>query len=466
MSKPNELVRGLGFYGATSVVAGTMIGTAIFVVPSVMIAHVGTPSKVLAVWVVAGVLSLFGALGYAELGAALPEAGGEYVYLHHAFGPALGFLYGWTQFIVAKSASIAAIAAGFLLYLAFFFPGLSAVIWRHSFAVAGWHPSIALTGLQVGAAGMIIFLSAVNILGVRRSGAVQTIFTVAKIAVLAALIVLGLTIGHGSLAHFRSALSIGAGGGASAGFVLAAIGALWAYDGWNNLSMVAGEVSKPERNMPAALIGGALLVLIVYILVNITYFYILSPASVASTRTVAALAAERFMGAAGGTFVAIGVLASTFATLNGSILSGSRIPYACARDRLFPKALAQVNSRFRTPAAAIAAQAVIASVFALSGRYETLYTKAIYSEWVFYALVTASIFVLRRREPHLDRPYRTWGYPVVPAVFIVLAIVLLVSAFFFSRANVIWCLVLIGSGIPVYVVWSLVKRGRTVSSRQ
>jgi len=457
--KRNELVQGLGVYGAVSVVAGTMIGTAIFVVPSVMLAEVRTAPRVLLVWLVAGMLSLFGALGYAELGAALPQAGGEYVYLYHAYGRSLGFLYAWTQFIVAKSASIAAIATGFLLYLAFFFPALSDVIWHHSVSLAGWHLRLSLTGIQLGSAGMICLLSALNVLGVRRSGAVQTAFTAAKLAVLATLIVAGLTLGHGSWANFRSALSThSAGGGALAGFGLAIIAALWAYDGWNNLSMVAGEVEKPQRNIPAALIGGALLVLLVYVAVNVAYFYLLRPSAIASTRTVAALAAQQVMGPVGASFIAVGVLVSTFATLNGSILSGSRIPYACARDTLFPQSLARISPRFRTPAVAIIAQAVISGVFALSGRYETLYTKAIYSEWIFYGLVTAGLFVLRRREPRLVRPYRTWGYPVIPAVFVTSAAVLLVSACFSSRKDVIWCLVLVGSGIPAYFCWSLAKR--------
>jgi APA family basic amino acid/polyamine antiporter len=459
--KRDGLVRGLGLYGAASVVAGTMIGTAIFVVPSLMLAEVRTPLKVLAVWVVAGLLSLFGALGYAELGAALPQAGGEYVYLHRAYGRSLGFLYAWTQFIVAKSASIAAIATGFMLYFAFFFPRLSAVFWHHSFAFKTSNFDVSLTGIQAGAAGMICIVSALNVVGVRRSGAVQTIFTAAKLAVLATLIVLGLTLGHGSFANFRSALSTQLIGSTTfAGFGLAIIAALWAYDGWNNLSMVAGEVARPQRNIPVALIGGSLLVLFVYVAVNISYFYVLTPREVLSTRTIAALAANHFMGRWGGSFVAVGVLASTFATLNGSILSGSRIPYACARDKLFPQRLAQVSARFHTPTLAIAAQAVIAGAFALSGRYETLYTKAIYSEWIFYALVTAGIFILRRREPHLVRPYRTWGYPAIPAIFVGVATLLLISSFFSSRSDVIWCLVLIGSGIPVYYCWELGRRRR------
>ncbi len=447
-----ELVKGLGLYGATSVVTGTMIGTAIFVVPSNMLAHVGTPLRVIAVWAFAGILSLFGALGYAELGAAIPEAGGEYAYLHRAYGPAMGFLYGWTQFVVAKAASIAAISTGFLLYLAYFFPSLSGVFWQKQVSVGGNSVTLTLTGLQIGATAMILLLSILNVLGVRRSGVVQTLFTVAKLLVLAVLIVLGLTVGHGSLANLRQSATP-AQGGLISSLAVATVSALWAYDGWNNLSMVAGEVQDPQRNMPAALIIGSLLVLSAYLLVNVAYFYLLSPAQVLGTNRVAAEAAQTFLGRGGATFVAVGVLISTFATLNGSILSGSRIPYAQARDGLFPLSLAGLSPRFHTPAAAIMAQACLAGVFALSGAYEALYTKAIYSEWIFYALVTAAILVLRRRQPSLSRPYRTWGYPFIPLAFILMALLILAHTFVERRADAVWCLVLVSSGVPAYVLW-------------
>ena len=449
-----ELAKGLGIYGATSVVAGTMIGTAIFVVPSIMLQHVGTPAMVIVVWAFAGVLSLFGAMGYAELGAAIPEAGGEYAYLHRAYGPMLGFLYGWTYFIVAKTASIAAIGTWFVIYLAYFFPGLTGVIaeWG-GFVVGGRYWPLRLTGLQIGAAVMIVLLSGLNVLGVRRSGAVQTIFTASKLVVLGVLIVAGLAFGHGSFEHFRPLISAGAHHGFLAAFGVATVSALWAYDGWNNLSMVAGEVEHSERNVVRALILGSLVVLGVYVLVNLAYFYVLEPAAVLGTNTVAADAARRILGRAGGDFIAVGVLISTFATLNGSILSGSRIPYAQARDGLFPAALASVHPRFQTPAVAILAQAAIAGVFALSGTYEALYTKVLFSEWLFYALVTASIFVLRRREPGLKRPYRTWGYPVVPVIFILLAVAFLVNTFLERRTDSMWGLALMGSGIPAYFLW-------------
>jgi APA family basic amino acid/polyamine antiporter len=460
MQQHRELVKGLSVYAATSVVAGTMIGTGIFVVPSIMLRQLGAPALVLVVWVLAGVLSLFGALGYAELGAALPEAGGEYVYMHRAYGPMMGFLYGWTQFVVAKSGSIATIATGFVIYLAYFFPGLNETLWQAPVQIAGHAATLQLTGLQIAAALLVLLLSGLNILGVRRSGRTQTFFTAAKLLVLLILIVLGLALGHGSFEHFLTHVRVGAQGGLFATFGVATVGALWAYDGWNNLSMVAGEVERPQRNMPLALILGTLLVIAVYVLVNISYFYVLTPAHIASTNTVAADTARQFMGKAGGAFIAIGVMISSFAALNGSILSGSRVPYAQARDGLFPQFLAEVHPRFRTPAAAIAAQSVIAGLLALTGQYKGLYTKVIFSEFLFYALVTAGIFILRRRAPGLERPYRTWGYPVIPAIFVILSVVVLVNILRHQWSDSAWGLALVGSGIPAYLLWRIWKGSR------
>jgi len=458
MSEGTGLVKGLGLYGATSVVAGTMIGTAIFVVPSLMVERVGTPLMVIAVWAFAGLLSLFGALSYAELGAAIPEAGGEYVYIHRAYGPMLGFLYGWTQFVVAKSGSIAAIATGFVIYLAYFFPQLNNTLWQVQPSLGGRAFAFNLTGLQVGATIMVLLLSGLNILGVRSSGAVQVVFTASKLLVLAVLVTAGFVVGQGSWDHFRPLLSQQGGGSRLAAFGVATVSALWAYDGWNNLSMVAGEVKDPQRNIPRALIGGTLLVGLVYILTNVAYFYLLAPAAATGTNTIAADAARLFLGEGGGAFIAVGVMISTFATLNGSILAGSRVPYAQAHDRLFPQTLARIHPTFHTPAAAIMVQACIAGLFALSGTYETLFTKVIFSEYLFYALVTAAVFILRRREPQLPRPYRTWGYPVVPAIFVVLGGLLLVNTFVEQRTDSLWGLALMGSGVPAYFLWSMWRR--------
>lgn len=457
MAERNELVKGLGLYGATSVVVGTMIGTSIFLVPSIMLRHTGRPAVVVGVWIVAGILSLCGALGYAELGAAIPETGGEYAYLRRAYGPLTGFVYGWTQFVVAKSASVAAIATAFMLYFTYFFPSLNEVIWSSRVGLAGSTVTLKLTGIQVGAALMVLLVSGLNVLGVRRSGAVQTVFTFSKVGVLALIILLGLALGHGSFSHFNQSVEADTQGFLAAAGV-AAVSALWAYDGWNNLSMVSGEVDNPQRNMPRALIFGTVLVGLVYVMANVVYFYLLEPARASHTTTIAADAARTFLGGAGGTFVAVGVLISTFATLNGSTLSGSRIPYALACDGLFPAAVARINPRFRTPEVSIWAQAMVAALFALTGQYEALFTKVIFAEFLFYALVTAGIFVLRRREPELARPYKTWGYPIVPVVFILLSVAFLVNTFLERRVDSVWGLALVASGVPVFYLWKLWKR--------
>lgn len=458
MAENAQLVKGLGLFGAVSVAAGTMIGTAIFVVPGHMLQLVGTPAWVILVWIFAGLLSLFGALGYAELGAAIPEAGGEYVYLHRAYSPGFGFLFGWTTFIIAKPASIGAIATAFVIYFSYFFPALTGVVWQTRVPWPGHSWTFQLTGLQMGAAAMIALLSGINVLGVRRAGNVQVLFTACKLAVLAVMIVLGLALGHGSFAHFVSAAGIRTPGSLLAAFGVATVLALYAYDGWNNLSMVAGEVKDPQRNIPRALIGGTLLVIAVYVLVNLAYFHVLPPERGVATQKIAADAARLILGKAGGAFVAIGVMISAFATLNGSILTGSRVPYATARDGLFPRALGSLHPRFHTPVVSIVAQGALAGIFALTGTYDALATKVIFSEFLFYALVTAGIFVLRRRQPGLERPYRTWGYPVVPAVFVALSALLLVNTFFEQRSDSLWGLVLVGSGIPAYFLWTRWQR--------
>jgi APA family basic amino acid/polyamine antiporter len=309
---------------------------------------------------------------------------------------------------------------------------------------------------------MILLLSAVNIVGVRSSGAVQTVFTASKLVVLGLLVVLGFTLGEGSFEHLASTVASHPETGFISGLGVATISALWAYDGWNNLSMVSGEVENPQRNMPRALILGSILVIGVYALTNLAYFYVLTPAEIAGTSTVAADAARHFLGRAGGAFVAVGVMISAFATLNGSILAGSRIPFAQARDGLFPQALARVHPSFHTPVVAIIAQSVVASLLALTGQYEALFTKVIFAEWLFYMLVTAGIFILRRRQPGLERPYRTWGYPVVPAIFVVLAGLLLLNTFWERRIDSLWGLVMVGTGVPAYFLWKA-RKAKTAS---
>ncbi|MBI3697176.1 MAG: amino acid permease, partial [Acidobacteria bacterium] len=327
-----ELLRTLGSWEAAAIVVGTVIGSGIFLVPKAMVLHVGSPGKVLLVWVAGGLLSLFGALTYAELAGALPEAGGEYVYLREAYGPLWSFLYGWTQFWVAKSGSIATLATAFAYYLANFFPPLEAVLFEIPLPIGPKGGPLVVTYGQIFAMALILFLAGVNYQGVKLGGRIQAQVTALKVALILALVVLAALFGAGSARNFAS--SIPAAGGVS-GWMAALVAALWAYDGWNNVNMVSSEIREPQRNIPRALIFGTLGVATLYILANVVYFFVLSASEVGLSDRVAAAVARKFMGTAGGGAVALAAMVSIFAALNGSILSGSRVPYAMARDGYF-----------------------------------------------------------------------------------------------------------------------------------
>ena len=444
-----ELKRDLGVWSAAAIVVGTVIGSAIFIVPRDMIRNVGSPFMVFAVWIFGGMLSLFGALSYAELAAALPEAGGEYVYLREAYGPLFGFIYGWTQMWVAKSGSIATLATGFFIYLANFRPELEGVwmVVPLPLGEAG-HPLEIRYG-QLLAMAVIAVLALINYFGVKVGGNVQVTVTLVKVALIVGIIVIGLT-GHGDAANYST--SIPAPGGIT-GFFAALVAALWAYDGWNNVSMVASEVQKPQRNLPLALIIGTLAVIALYLLANLAYFYILPASAVASTDRVAGEAMRRVLGGAGANAVSIAAMISIFAALNGSILSGSRVPFAMARDRLFFRRVSHVHPVHRTPSVSILALSAWAALLVLSGRYDQLYTYVIFASVILYGMATASVIVLRRKRPDLHRPYRTLGYPVIPVVFVLGITCLVISTLCKSPRESLMGLGLIALGLPFYFYW-------------
>jgi amino acid transporter len=445
-----SLQRVLGLWSAVSIVIGTVIGSGVFLVPSTMIHFVGSVPMLFAVWVVAGLLTLFGALTYAELAAAMPEAGGEYVYLSAAYGPFWGYLYGWTSLWVAKSGSIATLAAGFYTYLTAFFPALGL-----SILVLPWHigPGGSLLEIHYGqliAIALILVLAAVNYVGVRSGGNVQVFVTVVKMALIAGIIVAGILFGKGDFGHFRGGI-IGVGG--VAGFFAAMVSALWAYDGWNNVSMVSSEIRNPERNLPRALIFGTAAVMLTYILINIAYFYVLTPPQVAASHRVAADMMSHVYGRAAAGAVTVAVLISIFAALNGSILSGSRVPYAMARDGLFFRAAAVVHPKFRTPGNSMILLCLWSSIVVLSGWYDDLYNFVIFGSWILYLMTAVSLFVLRRKRPDLARPYRVTGYPLVPVLFVGVASFLLVSTFQARPRESLMGLGIMALSVPFYFYW-------------
>jgi APA family basic amino acid/polyamine antiporter len=435
-----ELRRDLGLAAALAIVIGTVIGSGIFRVPQSMIQNVGTVQMVFVVWVVGGALTLAGALTYAELAAALPGAGGEYVYLKEAYGPMWGFLYSWTQLSVAKSGSIATLATAFFEYTAYFIPEFEKV-W---FTLG----TLPIKYGQIFALVLILLLGMVNYFGVRVGGNVQIAVTVLKVALIAFVIGAGLFYAHPA-AHAAPLPAPPI----QTGFIAALVAALWAYDGWNNVGMVASEIRNPKRNLPLSLIAGTAIVIAIYMLANWAYFRVLTPAEVAGHKLVAAEMMQRVQGPAGAAAVSLAAMISIFAALNGSILSGARVPYAAARDGLFFRAAARVHPAFHTPGVSIMMLTGWSCVLVLSGKYDDLFNFVIFGSWILYAMATASVFVLRIRRPDLPRPYKTLGYPVVPALFLLGAAVLEVRTLIDKPRQALTGIALMLLGLPFYFYW-------------
>ena len=443
-----ELKRDLGTAAAISIVVGTVIGSGIFLVPHDMVLRVHTPGMVFFIFVFGGLLSLAGALSYAELAAALPEAGGEYVYLREAYGPLWGFLYSWTQMWVAKSGSIATLATGFFVYLANFYPFLEKIVWKIPLPLALF-PVIDVTCGQLFAIVLILSLGGLNYFGVRIGGNVQTAVTAIKVALFAAIVIVGLSLGkpHPPASVSAEPLTV-------AGFFAALVAALWAYDGWNNVSMVASEVKQPQRNLPLALIGGTVAVMAIYLFANLAYFHVLSAPDVGANPRVAAEMMRRIVGDWGANAVSVAAMISIFAALNGSILTGARVPYAAARDGLFFSSIARIHPVFRTPGVSIWALTAWASVLiVISGSYKDLFTYVIFASWILYGMATAAVIVLRKKRPDLPRPYRTLGYPFIPIIFVFIAFLLLISTLSDSPRESLKGLAIVAAGVPFYFYW-------------
>src|SRR5580704_6298118 len=450
-----ELARDLGVSHASAVVVGTIIGSGIFLVPAEMMQAVGSARLVYLAWLVGGLLSFFGALTYAELGTMKPQAGGEYVYVRDAYGPLGGFLYAWTWFVIAKPASVATIATGLVRILG-------------TFPIFSFFPTnailvpFAITWGQLVAIASAILISLLNYAGVKKAGEFQLIFTVLKVVIILGIVVVCFS-GAGSAAgrgwsNFATTFT-GAKGGV-AGFMAALVAALWAYDGWNDLNMVAGEVKRPERNIPIALIAGVATVGVLYVLVNAGVQYVLPASAIAASPRPASDAVALVMGAAGASVVSAGMALSMLVTLNGTTMSGARVPYALARDGYFFRALAEVHPRFHTPSVALGAQCLLASLLLLlGGNFRQLFSLAIFAEWLFYMITSSTIFVFRRREPDAPRPYRMFGYPFILAVFISAAGLLLYYTFRGDWPNSLYGLLVILAGVPVFA-WFRRRRTR------
>ncbi len=469
-----ELVRGLGLLAAISIIVGNVIGTGVFLKARVMTCNVGSPEAVILVWVAAGILSLAGALTYAELSAMKPQAGGEYVFLRDAYGRIWSFLYGWMQIFIAKTGSQASVAVAFAIFANDLLGGtLRQVILQTS--VFGYE--YELTTLQVVAVAMIVIITVINLLSVSTGGNIATVLTFVKIALVLLVGIGAFLLADGNFAHFgtmndggtcegvENAVKYGAAGFTFiGGFSAAMLGALWGYDGWNNLTLVAGEVKNPQRNIPLALIGGTILIIILYVFVHFAYFYVLSPteiASVSASSSVAKEVAVRFLGAGALVLMTAGLMASSIGTLHTSVLTGARVPYAMAKDGLMFSSFGNLN-KAHVPVIALLVQGVWASILAFSGSFDTLTDYVIFGSWIFYTLVTTSVFVFRIKYPELERPYKAFGYPVIPVLFILAATGLLLNTLWTSPGKSFIGIFLILAGLPVY--YYLTTRKREVES--
>jgi len=441
LSTAPDLPRVLGASQATAIVVGTIIGSGIFLVPREMMLDTGSSSLVYLAWIAGGLLSLFGAMTYAELGAMLPYAGGEYVYIRGVYGDTPAFLYMWTWFAVAKPASIAAVTFGLARTLGYFhaFHWLQAQVFGST---------VPLAWSQIFAIAVTWLITGLNLLGIKKAGDFQLVFTILKVVLI--LIVVGFCFASasGSFANFGTTLPHAVGG--VSGFMAALIATLWAYDGWNDLTMVAGEVKNPGRSLPIALIGGLFLVGALFVATNAAIQYVLPAAQIAASDRPAVAALSVVAGPAGAGLVAAAMALSIFVALNGTVMSGARIPFAAARDGLFFPSFAHIHAEFQSPSTSLVVQALLSTILLLFlSKFQQFFELAVFSEWLFYMLTATTIFVYRRRLPNANRPYKVWGYPVLPAVFVVCAGAVLVSSFAGNLAGSLLGTVLILLGLPV-----------------
>lgn len=448
-----ELVRGLTTWDGVLITIGSVLGTGIFITTGDMAKVLPHAGLILLVWVVGGVLTIAGALSYAELGAAFPHAGGIYHYLKEAYGPLAGFLYGWACFLIIMSGGIAALAIGFAEYLGGFLPFFATGHVLVSVSLVGWRWQ--LTGGQLAAAAAIVVLTAVNYLGLREGALTQNLLTLLKVVAIVGLAAIGFLLPAPVVGALSARLPAGH---LLAGFGVAMIAALWTYDGWYGLTFSAGEMRDPARGLPRGLVFGTLAVSALYLALNLVYARALPVAAMAATPRIAETAAEVLVGSAGARLVAAAVLVSTFGCLSSTLLYSSRIYLPMARDGVFFRGLATVHPRFRVPGRSLWAQSGWALLLTLSGTYEQLYTYAVFAGILFHTATGAAVFVLRRRRPDLPRPYRVWGYPAVPALFLLSSLLLVVNTLAERPRESVAGLLLLVLGLPAYFGWRRAAR--------
>jgi APA family basic amino acid/polyamine antiporter len=438
------LVRGLGPWDAALVTIGSVLGTGIFITTGDMARALPHPGLILLAWLVGGLLTLAGALSYAELGALFPRAGGQYVFLREAYGPVLGFLFGWAAFWVIMCGGIATLAVGFGEYLGPFIPFFST---KHVvFSLGAW----AVNGGQLAGALAIVLLTAVNYLGLREGTGLQNVVTVVKIGSLVGLAVFGLLAPVRETPEFFAPLG---GGHGLAAFGVAMIAVLWSYDGWYAVTNLAGEMRRPGRDLPIGLIAGTAAVTLLYTLMNLVYMRALPIGVMAESPRIGEATAVVLFGPWGGRLITAAVLVSTFGCISSTILFAARIYLPMAEDGVFFPVLARIHPRHRTPSASILAQGLWSVLLTFSGTYEQLYTYVVFAAVLFHALTGAAVLVLRRTRPDAPRPYRTWGYPFVPVVFVLASLAMAANTLLEKPKESLFGLAIFALGLPAYAWW-------------
>jgi basic amino acid/polyamine antiporter, APA family len=448
------LERGLGVTDAALVTVGSVLGTAIFITPADVARVLPHPGLMLLAWVLGGLITLAGTLTYAELGALLPRAGGQYVFLKEAYGRFYGFLFGWVAFLVIMSGGIAAIAVGFGEYLGAFLPFFSTGHTLLTFSLGGFTRS--LNGGQLAGAIAIAFLTVVNYVGLRSGAGVQNLVTVAKLGSILGLGILGFLAPAPAAPTFVAPLP--AGGGLLTSFGVAMIGIFWAYDGWYGMTNLAGEMRNPERDLPRGLVLGTITITVLYLILNLVFLRALPIETLSQSPRVAEAAAAVLFGSIGARLLTAAVLVSAFGCLAATILYAPRIYLPMAQDRVFFPALARIHPRYRTPANCILAQGAWSILLVFSGSYDQLYTFVVFALLLFHTGTGAAVVVLRRTRPTAPRPFRVPGYPFVPGVFVLVCFVLLVNTLFERPVESLLGLGILGLGVPAYLWWRRQER--------
>jgi APA family basic amino acid/polyamine antiporter len=451
-----QLLRALGLREGIAIHIGLIIGSGIFIVPATIAGHLRAMGPIMLVWIVAGLLTLFGAITVAELSSILPQAGGPYVYLRRSFGRIWAFMFSWNDFFINKAGSAAAIAIAFATFLGYFFPALlpDQVFFSLPWSLFGRVMEFSIGWNQIVAMTIIILVTLINVRGVKFGGWVMTVFTTAKVVALIGLILAAFFSSKGSTANFLPWWPEQWTNDLTVGFGLAMISALWAYDGWLSISLNAGEFKNPQRNVPLSLMIGTLIVIILYISANLAYAFIIPMQEMTGSPHIAADVAQTVFGPVGAALIIIGILCSTFGTTNGQLLSGPRSIYAAGIDGAFTPKLSTVHPRYKTPYRAILTMGIWACLLTLSGTFEQITSYVVFASWAFYALTVLSVIILRRKMPDVARPYKAWGYPYATLAFVAIAGWFLYNTLLADTRDAVVGIILIVISLPFYFFWT------------